>query len=161
MLINNPSFTKNMLILVSIVRRFDNPQAYKHFVKSYHIILGDVGTLHTFFLYQSSSTIFPSFSLLVSSIVSFLRQGFLCNLLHSKLVPFFGSQSTDIRKRGRPEPDFSLNGGFKKSKQGLIFSILALLVFHYLNMLWFLLQKLFSFSILFCVCECKLKSFFI
>lgn len=32
----------------------------------------------------------------------------------------------DIRKRGRPEPGFSLNGGFKKSKQGLIFSILAL-----------------------------------
>ncbi|XP_010529063.1 PREDICTED: abscisic acid receptor PYL4-like [Tarenaya hassleriana] len=31
----------------SVVRRFDNPQAYKHFVKSCHVILGDgdVGTL--------------------------------------------------------------------------------------------------------------------
>ncbi|KAF5762642.1 putative polyketide cyclase/dehydrase, START-like domain superfamily [Helianthus annuus] len=31
----------------SIVRRFDNPQAYKHFVKTCHVILGDgnVGTL--------------------------------------------------------------------------------------------------------------------
>lgn len=31
----------------SVVRRFDNPQAYKHFVKSCHFILGDgeVGTL--------------------------------------------------------------------------------------------------------------------
>uniref|UniRef100_A0A6N2K9J7 Bet v I/Major latex protein domain-containing protein n=1 Tax=Salix viminalis TaxID=40686 RepID=A0A6N2K9J7_SALVM len=30
-----------------VVRRFDNPQAYKHFVKSCHVILGDgdVGTL--------------------------------------------------------------------------------------------------------------------
>ncbi|GLT92767.1 hypothetical protein SLE2022_105890 [Rubroshorea leprosula] len=31
----------------SVVRRFDNPQAYKHFVKSCHVIVGDgdVGTL--------------------------------------------------------------------------------------------------------------------
>lgn len=31
----------------SVVRRFDNPQAYKHFVKSCHVVLGngDVGTL--------------------------------------------------------------------------------------------------------------------
>ncbi|EYU41948.1 hypothetical protein ABFS82_10G011300 [Erythranthe guttata] len=31
----------------SVVRRFDNPQAYKHFVKSCHLVLGDgdVGTL--------------------------------------------------------------------------------------------------------------------
>ncbi|KAK6932966.1 Polyketide cyclase/dehydrase [Dillenia turbinata] len=31
----------------SVVRRFDNPQAYKHFLKSCHVILGDgnVGTL--------------------------------------------------------------------------------------------------------------------
>ncbi|OMO97647.1 Polyketide cyclase/dehydrase [Corchorus olitorius] len=31
----------------SVVRRFDNPQAYKHFVKSCHVILGDgeVGSL--------------------------------------------------------------------------------------------------------------------
>ncbi|KAG9156828.1 hypothetical protein Leryth_022745 [Lithospermum erythrorhizon] len=31
----------------SVVRRFDNPQAYKHFVKSCHVIIGDgdVGTL--------------------------------------------------------------------------------------------------------------------
>ncbi|KAL8509248.1 hypothetical protein ACS0TY_016443 [Phlomoides rotata] len=31
----------------AVVRRFDNPQAYKHFVKSCHVILGDgdVGTL--------------------------------------------------------------------------------------------------------------------
>ncbi|KAL3536563.1 hypothetical protein ACH5RR_005024 [Cinchona calisaya] len=31
----------------SVVRRFDNPQAYKHFVKTCHVILGDgnVGTL--------------------------------------------------------------------------------------------------------------------
>ncbi|KAK4478423.1 hypothetical protein RD792_013893 [Penstemon davidsonii] len=31
----------------SVVRRFDNPQAYKHFVKSCHVLLGngDVGTL--------------------------------------------------------------------------------------------------------------------
>lgn len=31
----------------SVVRRFDNPQSYKHFVKSCHVILGDgnVGTL--------------------------------------------------------------------------------------------------------------------
>ncbi|XP_073154654.1 abscisic acid receptor PYL4-like [Henckelia pumila] len=31
----------------SVVRRFDNPQAYKHFIKSCHVILGDgdVGTL--------------------------------------------------------------------------------------------------------------------
>ncbi|RZC20672.1 Zinc finger CCCH domain-containing protein 14 isoform C [Glycine soja] len=44
-------------------------------------------------------------------------RGFLCYLLYSKLVPFSGSRSMDIRKRGRPEPGFSLNGGFKKSKQ--------------------------------------------
>ncbi|GER26650.1 abscisic acid receptor PYR1 [Striga asiatica] len=31
----------------SVLRRFDNPQAYKHFVKSCHVVLGDgdVGTL--------------------------------------------------------------------------------------------------------------------
>lgn len=31
----------------SVVRRFDNPQAYKHFVKSCHVVIGngDVGTL--------------------------------------------------------------------------------------------------------------------
>ncbi|KAL8517195.1 hypothetical protein ACS0TY_015425 [Phlomoides rotata] len=31
----------------SVVRRFDNPQAYKHFVKSCHVVVGngDVGTL--------------------------------------------------------------------------------------------------------------------
>ncbi|KAL0344426.1 UNVERIFIED_CONTAM: Abscisic acid receptor PYL4 [Sesamum radiatum] len=31
----------------SVVRRFDNPQAYKHFLKSCHVIVGngDVGTL--------------------------------------------------------------------------------------------------------------------
>ncbi|CAA6654703.1 unnamed protein product [Spirodela intermedia] len=34
-------------VVWSVVRRFDNPQAYKHFVKSCHVVVGDgtVGTL--------------------------------------------------------------------------------------------------------------------
>jgi hypothetical protein len=35
----------------------------------------------------------------------------------------------DIRKRGRPEHGFNTNGGFKKSRQGLSFFLLALFNF--------------------------------
>ncbi|KAK4377612.1 hypothetical protein RND71_003908 [Anisodus tanguticus] len=39
--------TASVSTVWSVVRRFDNPQAYKHFVKSCHVIVGDgdVGTL--------------------------------------------------------------------------------------------------------------------